>query len=185
LTVDASGFNGNLTTSDNTLQEVAQKLDDLTVGVSPTNTASAGQIIEAISATESKWVTPAAGGGGGKSFTVITAGITGTPRYFPWNTFNNAGSGANDGNFRLAVPQTTFSKIFVYSAPGAGTNIVVGLVTNGVLSNLQVSINGTGSVQTVGATNAVTVAEGSSISVYMSHNQGSNLANTINVTVFE
>jgi hypothetical protein len=29
LTIDASGFNGNLTTSDNTLQEVAQKLDDL------------------------------------------------------------------------------------------------------------------------------------------------------------
>jgi hypothetical protein len=31
LTLDASGFNGNLTTSDNTLQEVAQKLDDLSV----------------------------------------------------------------------------------------------------------------------------------------------------------
>jgi hypothetical protein len=31
LTIDASGFNGNLTTSDNTLQEVAQKLDDLTI----------------------------------------------------------------------------------------------------------------------------------------------------------
>jgi hypothetical protein len=30
LTIDASGFNGNLTTSDNTLQEVAQALDDLT-----------------------------------------------------------------------------------------------------------------------------------------------------------
>lgn len=32
VTVDASGFNGNLTPSDNTLQEVAQKLDDLAVG---------------------------------------------------------------------------------------------------------------------------------------------------------
>jgi hypothetical protein len=31
VTVDASGFNGNLTTSDDTLQEVAQKLDDLTI----------------------------------------------------------------------------------------------------------------------------------------------------------
>lgn len=30
LTLNASGFNGNLTTSDDTLQEVAQKLDDLT-----------------------------------------------------------------------------------------------------------------------------------------------------------
>lgn len=30
--VDASGFNGNLTTSDDTLQEVAQKVDDLALG---------------------------------------------------------------------------------------------------------------------------------------------------------
>lgn len=30
ITLDASGFNGNLATTDNTLQEVAQKLDDLT-----------------------------------------------------------------------------------------------------------------------------------------------------------
>ena len=32
VTVDASGFNGNLTTSVDTLQEVAQKLDDLVAG---------------------------------------------------------------------------------------------------------------------------------------------------------
>jgi len=31
VTVDASGFNGNLTTSDDTVQEIAQKLDDLTI----------------------------------------------------------------------------------------------------------------------------------------------------------
>ena len=31
IAVDASGFNGNLTTSDDTVQEVAQKLDDLSV----------------------------------------------------------------------------------------------------------------------------------------------------------
>jgi hypothetical protein len=31
IAVDASGFNGNLTTSDDTVQEVAQKLDDLTI----------------------------------------------------------------------------------------------------------------------------------------------------------
>ncbi len=31
IAVDASGFNGNLTTSDDTLQEIAQKLDDLSV----------------------------------------------------------------------------------------------------------------------------------------------------------
>jgi hypothetical protein len=40
LTVDASGFNGNLATGDNTLQEVAQKLDDLVVtggGIGVTN----------------------------------------------------------------------------------------------------------------------------------------------------
>jgi hypothetical protein len=40
VTVDASGFNGNLTTSDDTLQEVAQKLDDLAVGGSETLAAS-------------------------------------------------------------------------------------------------------------------------------------------------
>lgn len=34
--IDASGFDGNLTTSDDTVQEVAQKLDDLSVGGSPT-----------------------------------------------------------------------------------------------------------------------------------------------------
>lgn len=32
LTLDASGFNGNLATTDNTLQEIAQKLDDLSTG---------------------------------------------------------------------------------------------------------------------------------------------------------
>jgi hypothetical protein len=32
LTVTATGFNGNLTTDDNTLQEIAQALDDLTIG---------------------------------------------------------------------------------------------------------------------------------------------------------
>ena len=31
ITVDASGFNGNLTTSDDTVQEIAQKLDDLVI----------------------------------------------------------------------------------------------------------------------------------------------------------
>jgi hypothetical protein len=31
VTVDASGFNGNLTTSDDTVQEIAQKLDDLVI----------------------------------------------------------------------------------------------------------------------------------------------------------
>jgi hypothetical protein len=34
ITLDASGFNGNLTTTDNTLQEVSQKLDDLSTGSS-------------------------------------------------------------------------------------------------------------------------------------------------------
>ena len=40
--VNASGFNGNLTTSDDTLQEVAQKLDDLTISgqTNVTDTAS-------------------------------------------------------------------------------------------------------------------------------------------------
>lgn len=32
VTLDASGFDGNLTTSDNTLQEIAQKLDDISTG---------------------------------------------------------------------------------------------------------------------------------------------------------
>lgn len=40
LTLDASGFNGNLATTDNTVQEVAQKLDDLTAGSSDYNTNS-------------------------------------------------------------------------------------------------------------------------------------------------
>lgn len=31
VAVDASGFNGNLTTSDDTVQEIAQKLDDLVI----------------------------------------------------------------------------------------------------------------------------------------------------------
>lgn len=31
IAVDASGFNGNLTTSDDTVQEIAQKLDDLVI----------------------------------------------------------------------------------------------------------------------------------------------------------
>lgn len=32
ITLDASGFNGNLATTDNTFQEIAQKLDDLSLG---------------------------------------------------------------------------------------------------------------------------------------------------------
>lgn len=38
ISVDASGFNGNLTTSDTTVQAVAQKLDDLSASGSPTTT---------------------------------------------------------------------------------------------------------------------------------------------------
>lgn len=37
VTLDASGFDGKLTTSDNTLQEVAQKLDDLSTGSAQTH----------------------------------------------------------------------------------------------------------------------------------------------------
>ena len=32
MTIDASGFNGNLATTDNTIQEIAQKVDDLVIG---------------------------------------------------------------------------------------------------------------------------------------------------------
>lgn len=40
IAVDASGFNGNLTTSDDTVQEIAQKLDDLAAGGSETLAAT-------------------------------------------------------------------------------------------------------------------------------------------------
>lgn len=48
VAVDASGFNGNLTTSDDTVQEIAQKLDDLSVGGSVATDAiwdAAGDIV--------------------------------------------------------------------------------------------------------------------------------------------
>lgn len=40
MTVNASGFDGNLTTTDNTIQEIAQKLDDLVVGGSAVTDAT-------------------------------------------------------------------------------------------------------------------------------------------------
>jgi hypothetical protein len=59
LTIDASGFDGNLATTDDTLQEVAQKLDDLVasgtddqtaaeVAVTPTGNLAANDVQEAL-----------------------------------------------------------------------------------------------------------------------------------------
>jgi len=48
VTIDASGFNGNLTTSDDTVQEVAQKLDDLVIpaaGIAATIIDAKGDLI--------------------------------------------------------------------------------------------------------------------------------------------
>lgn len=44
LTVTATGFNGNLTTSDNTLQEIAQKVDDLVLGGTDTDDQTASEV---------------------------------------------------------------------------------------------------------------------------------------------
>ena len=62
VTVDASGFNGNLTTSDNTLQEVAQKLDDLAIAGTYLPLVAAGASVENVGAIESNVNTVASTG---------------------------------------------------------------------------------------------------------------------------
>jgi hypothetical protein len=65
VAVDASGFNGNLTTSDDTVQEIAQKLDALSIpaaGVSGTPVVAASKVV-ATGAYGSPLYPPVATGG--------------------------------------------------------------------------------------------------------------------------
>ena len=92
LTLNAAGFNGNLATTDNTLQEVAQALDDLTAGgggtiastaqplkgdragnavamvsgtdyIAVTGTPTTGDVPTATSSTTAAWAAPTGGSG--------------------------------------------------------------------------------------------------------------------------
>lgn len=58
IVVDASGFNGNLTTGDDDVQKVAQKLDDLTAGSTYTDEEARDAIATALTAGTGITVTP-------------------------------------------------------------------------------------------------------------------------------
>jgi len=75
IAVDASGFNGNLTTGDDDVQKVAQKVDDLSLGGTYTDENARDAIATALTAGSGITITPndgadtitiaATGGGGG------------------------------------------------------------------------------------------------------------------------
>jgi len=75
IVVDASGFNGNLTTGDDDVQKVAQKVDDLSLGGTYTDENARDAIATALTAGSGITITPndgadtitiaATGGGGG------------------------------------------------------------------------------------------------------------------------
>ena len=48
VTIDASGFNGNLASTDDTLQEVAQKLDDLTIPAAGVPVVAASKVASSV-----------------------------------------------------------------------------------------------------------------------------------------
>jgi hypothetical protein len=139
----------------------------------PTNTATAGQVWEASSASTTRWVTPATGGGGGGSAvyagrSVNPAISSAVPRYFPINSLDTGGS-TTDLAVPTIVPACTLSNLMAstYSI-GAGTNTIFKIYTNGVLSHLTVTVPGSGvemQQPVFNTTDSLTLTNGSYVSI--------------------
>jgi len=98
LTVDASGFNGNLTTGDNTVQEIAQKLDDLVASGADLSAIDflVGTASGLLSGEIAVGITPGGELGGTWASPTIDDGVTVTSWALGASTATTPTSGDND-----------------------------------------------------------------------------------------
>lgn len=149
VALDASGFNGNLATTDDTVQEVAQKVDDLSGTLTCT---LIGGVTTTFGSGFTRWVAPS-GVPSGTVESVVGVEIH-TPNGQPF----------------------TISKLawFTSGNIGSGTNFNFYAATNGVASSVGNSINGTGvSVRTNNLTASDSAPSGTRLSFILTGNNPS------------
>ncbi len=129
-----------------------------------TNSALANQVLTATSSTTAKWSSTLSTVVGA----YLSVGYSSTVAYTPPNAGGSAGTSVEA---RASVPwliPCTFTNLMikVTAAPGAGTNMVITLFTNGVASLLVATIVGNGSLaRATNTTAGVFVDYGTSVSL--------------------
>lgn len=149
VALDASGFNRNLATTDDTVQEVAQKLDDFP----PVNFCVGGSVATTYSSGFTRFV-------------------------FPWGG-TAIGTVASVAQMRIATPSGRNLRVskfnwFSSGSIGSGTNMVFALGTNGVASNLSITVPS--GISTSNSTETVTVTNGSYFTIIITGNNASTSA---------
>jgi hypothetical protein len=147
VSVDASGFNGNLTTADDTVQEVAQKLDDLTIpaaGIPATLVDGKGELIVGSAADT---VDNLAIGTDGHVLTLDSAQTLGVK----WAAATGGGiadpGGANDDFLQRkagAWTNRTVAQVRTDLALGGPTGFYEDNVYHGLLGHMHTQIGGGG-----------------------------------------
>lgn len=132
IVVDASGFNGNLTTGDDDLQKVAQKVDDLSLGGTYTDENARDAIATALTAGTGITVTP---NDGADTITVATTITQYTDEMArdALGTALTAGTGItitpNDGSDIITIAATASGTVDVVS--NVATQTILGRNTAG------------------------------------------------------
>ncbi len=154
VSVDASGFNGNLTTADDTVQEVAQKLDDLTIpaaGIPATLVDGKGELIVGSAADT---VDNLAVGTDGHVLTLDSAQTLGVK----WAAATGGGiadpGGANDDFLQRkagAWTNRTVAQVRTDLALGGPTGFYEDNVYHGLLGHMHTQMGGGGTGVVYGA----------------------------------
>ena len=139
VTVDASGFNGNLTTSDDTVQEVAQKLDDLVIpaaGIADPGGANDDFLQRKSGAWANRTVaqvkTDLGVGAAAFHVTIPVGDYVGmsSPNVAAATPTDIVTSAAGRGNLSLVwLPAATFDRMSVYVQSGGTATLRLGLYT--------------------------------------------------------
>jgi hypothetical protein len=126
VTIDASGFNGNLTTSDDTVQKVAQKVDDLVIpaaGIAATIIDAKGDLIAGTAADTAGRVPVGANGLTLTSDSTQAAGVKWEAAMPGLGAFSMSGkyvipAGAGTSAIASSWPSATARPYVMYLPPG-------------------------------------------------------------------
>lgn len=150
IVVDASGFNGNLTTGDDDLQKVAQKVDDLSLGGTYTDENARDAIAAALVAGSGITITP---NDGADTITIdSTGGYTDEQARDAIATALTAGTGItitpNDGADTITVATSITQYTDEMARDALGTALVAG-------SGITVTVNDGADTITLAATGSI------------------------------
>ena len=150
ITVDASGFNGNLTTGDDDVQKVAQKVDDLSLGGTYTDENARDAIAAALVAGSGVTITP---NDGADTITIASTGsYTDEDARDAIGTALTAGTGItitpNDGADTITVASSITQYTDEMARDAIGTALVAG-------SGISVTVNDAGDTITLASTASV------------------------------